>query len=285
VRGACRDLVLELLPDAGYPQPTSSLSAYEPVRRTLATRQAAFSANLVSLAVLLSDGPVDVVELVGEPVVVRWRQQALLWMGQLDHEDARRMWQAFRVAWQLDDEPARLRIRVEDGAPVGVIASLPWPFEDRPQASDPIERAARDAVMPAESDTGRSLRKSAFVQTAIDTRELIYALIPFWRRVGDITHVPHGASEESDARLVMETALMVLLPDDEREHYVSGIMKAISLVLGSDDLDATVVEWLRRAFSPTAESAPHSAHFVESKTTGGAVRVEWTGRLRVNVTP
>jgi hypothetical protein len=285
VRAACRDLILELLPNAGYPHPTWSLAEYEPAHRTLATRQAAFSANLVSLAVLLSDGPVDVVELVGEPVVVRWRQQALLWMGQLDHEDARRMWQAFRVAWELDDRPARVLIRVEDGSPVSVIRSLPWPFEDRPQASDPVERAARDAVMPAESDTGRSLRRSAFAQTAIDTRELIYALIPFWRRVGDITHVPDGAIEESDARLVMETALSVLLPDDEPEDYVSGIMGALNLVLGSGELDSTFVEWLRRAFPPPAATDPDSTHDLVSTGPGALIHARWTNRLSVTYTP
>jgi predicted kinase len=285
VRAACRDLILELLPNAGYPQPTWSLADYEPERRTLATRQAAFSANLVSLAVLLSDGPVDVVEFVGEPVVVNWRRLALLWMGQLDHEDARRMWKAFRVAWELDDRPARLLIRVEDGSPVSVIRSLPWPFEDRPQASDPVERAARDAVMPAESDTGRSLRKSAFVQTAIDTRELIYTLIPFWRRIGDLTQVPSGAIEESDARLVMETALSVLLPDDEPEHYVSGIMNALDLVIGSGDSDATFVEWLHRAFPPPATNGPDSTHDLVSNAPDGLIHVRWTDRLSVVFTP
>lgn len=51
---------------AGFPQPTWSFAVSEPVRRRLASRQAAFSANLAALAVLLSDRPVDAAELVGD---------------------------------------------------------------------------------------------------------------------------------------------------------------------------------------------------------------------------
>jgi hypothetical protein len=285
VRASCQALIRELLPTAGYPQLTWSLSEYEPVRRTSATRQAAFSANLVSLAVLLFDGPVDVADLVGEPVVVNWRRQALLWLGQLDYEDSRRMWQAFRVWWLLDVHPTRLLIRVEDGVAVSVISSLPWPFEDRPGPSSSHKRAAGDALMPAESDTGRSLRKSAFAQTAIDTRELIYTLIPFWRRIGDITHVPTGASEESDARLVMETALSLLQPDNEPESYIDGLMAALDVVLASGELGGTFAKWLIRAFPHSLRPKGRTTHYTSAAIRDGDIDIGWNGRLTVTWEP
>lgn len=205
-RAAGRALVLDLLPTAGFTPATWSLSDYGAGRLSAAVRQAAFSANLVSFAVLLTDGPVDAVELVGEPVVVNWRRHALLWMAQLDLEDRRRLWQALRVGWDLDSQPTRLLVRVEDGAEVSVIASLPWPPEERPATMETSARAAWDAIMPAESATGRAVRKSAFVQTGMDTREFLYALIPFWRDLGDVTFARRGVFRDSDARLMSELA-------------------------------------------------------------------------------
>ncbi|MGW4464733.1 NACHT domain-containing protein [Micromonospora sp. NPDC004704] len=96
-RRRCRQLVIELLADAGFLHPTWSLAGYEPRRKPVAARHATYSANLVCFAVLLSDVPVDAAELVGEPVVVRWRAQALLWESQLDLEDRQRLWQVLRV--------------------------------------------------------------------------------------------------------------------------------------------------------------------------------------------
>ena len=184
-RRRCRDLVLELLRGAGHPHPTWSLAAYEPERRTVSQRHAAFAANLIALAVLLHGEPVDAVDLVGEPVVLAWRRQALLCMSQLEPEDARRLWQALRVEWRLAEEPVRLTVRLEDGSPVGLIASLPWPPEDHPR----YDGASRDLRVAAEAATGRMIRKSAFVQTGIDARELFYAVAPFWQRFGDLGYL------------------------------------------------------------------------------------------------
>jgi type II secretory pathway predicted ATPase ExeA len=183
LRRACRELALELLPDAGYPHPTWSVGAYEPRRKPFAARHAAFSANLVSFAVILADGPSDVVELVGEPVVEEWKALALLWQSQLDGTDRQRIWQSFRVVWRLDRDPTRLEIRVEDGTDIGVHESLPWPPDDRPVIGAVL--TVPDVAMPADSATGRALRKSAFVQTAFEVREHLYALMPFWRTFGD----------------------------------------------------------------------------------------------------
>jgi NACHT conflict system protein len=256
VRRDCLALVLDLLVDAGEPHPSWTYSEYRPEHRTPTARHATYSANLVCLAVLLSDGPVTVGSLVGEPVVQNWRRQALLWMSQLEPEDARRLWQALRVEWRLDldermaQEPAEaelldavlnqapddrysdlmprqrqaerrrritevraafessaqrwfeaeLRIRVEDAASVGVLTSLPWPPDDVPGWTRTL---AEDISLPADSPTGRMLRKSAFVQTGFDTRELIYVLVPFWRRFGDIHHADQWRWR-SDARAVFE---------------------------------------------------------------------------------
>jgi hypothetical protein len=200
-RRSCRGLMLELLPESGFPHLTWTLAGYEPERRTMAARQAAFSANLMCLAVLLTDGPADAAELTGEPVPIMWARHALLWLSHLDHEDSQRLWRSLRVDWDGD-----LRVRVEDGTDVSMLASVPWPPWARP-APQPDGDAAWDVVVPSESTTGEMLRRLAFAQASIDNRELVYAMAPFWSRFGDITH----AQVDSDARALWE---MFLSADD-----------------------------------------------------------------------
>ena len=221
-RGRCRRLVLELLPDAGYPHPTWSLAGYEPRRRAVAARHAAFSANLVCFAVLLADSPVDAAELVGEPVAGNWRRQARLWQSQLDPEDGRRLWQMLRVGWDLDAEPARLEIRAEDGADVGVFTSLPWP----PDGGRVEEGDRPDLAVPSYGNTGLLLRRAAFAQSANDVRELLYVLIPFWRQFGDVDFPDSGNKWDSDAGNLLELVFGRAGSSDDRlrlDRYLSAL--------------------------------------------------------------
>jgi hypothetical protein len=209
-RRICRELVLELLPDAGYAHPTWTKGDYEPRRTPLAVRHAAFSANLVCFAVLLSDGPVDVNELVEEPVVTNWRRQALLWQSQLDAEDRKRMWRTLRVAWRLEADPTRLEIRPDDGSDISMYESLPWPPDVHPATRRFDERKAAmapDVSVTADSRMGESLRLSAFLQTAHDVRECLYDLMPYWQAVG----TPRLHQIDDEPFLVSEAALFLHL--------------------------------------------------------------------------
>lgn len=209
-RRICRELVLELLPDAGYAHPTWTKGDYEPRRTPLAVRHAAFSANLVCFAVLLSDGPVDVSELVEKPVVTNWRRQALLWQSQLDAVDRKRMWRTLRVAWRLEADPTRLEIRPEDGSDISMYETLPWPPDVNPATRHLDERNAAmapDVSVTAGSRMGESLRRSAFVQTAHDVRECLYDLMPYWQAVG----TPRLHQIDDEPFLVTEAALFLSL--------------------------------------------------------------------------
>lgn len=211
-RRRCRQLVIELLPDAGFPHPTWSLAEYEPRHMPVAARHATYSANLVCFAVLTSDAPVDAAELVGEPALVRWRALALLWQSQLDPEDRQRMWQMLRVAWDLKADPTVLRVRVEDGAPVRVYESLPWPPDDRPST---LTSATIEIHMPSESPVGRALRRSAFVQTAYEVREHLYALMPYWRTCGDTLVTVEHQTLISNAGALFELLLHPMRSRDD----------------------------------------------------------------------
>ena len=151
--------------------------------------------------------------LVGEPVASRWRAQALLWHSQLDPEDRRALWQSLRVAWDLEAEPAVLRVRGEDGAPVSIYESLPWPPDDRPAR---VLAIPTDIAVPSESTLGRDLRLSAFVQTAYDVREHLYTLVPYWKSYGRQTVVAaHNDGIVSSAAALLELLLAPTVPDGD----------------------------------------------------------------------
>ncbi|MFI6066993.1 NACHT domain-containing protein [Micromonospora sp. NPDC051227] len=212
-RHRCRELVLELLVESGYSHPRWSLAGYEPRRKPVAARHATYSANLVCFAVVLADDPVDAMELVGDPVAVRWRAQALLWQSQLDPEDRKRLWQTLRVEWDLATNPTKLMVRTEDGAPVGVFQSLPWPADDRPDPT--LMSSVENVGLDSDSQMGRALRRSAFVQTTIDVREHLYPLLPYWRHCGDTSLSIQHHTLQSAAGGLFELLLNPMKSRDE----------------------------------------------------------------------
>jgi hypothetical protein len=181
-RRQCRELILELLADAWFPHPTWSYTGHEPRRLPTPARHAAYSANLVLLLVLLADGPVDVADALGEPVLDHWRRHALLWQSQLAAEDWDGMWQNLRVTWRRTDpaKPMRLTLACEDGSDVSVYAALPWPEAEgisEPQSYTMFP----DLAVPATSRFGLTLRFASFTQIGDELRVLFHRTIPFER--------------------------------------------------------------------------------------------------------
>lgn len=83
-RAAIADVLLRLHNRALFPFEESAYSRYEPLTLTVTTRHAAWSANLVVLAVLAA-GEITGTQLFPlEPVVdLAWREEALIWRSQL----------------------------------------------------------------------------------------------------------------------------------------------------------------------------------------------------------
>jgi hypothetical protein len=122
-RQRCHELVVELLPESGYAHPTWTLAGYEPQRHTVSARHAAFSANLVWLAMMLSDGPVDISDVMGEPADDRWRSYALLWYSQLGFEDHKGLVQTMRATWRRAAAGEALELSRKDRPPVSMVPS------------------------------------------------------------------------------------------------------------------------------------------------------------------
>lgn len=139
------------------------------MRRSAAQREAAFTANLVTLIVLLNPSGVNLASL-----NLSWREQTLLWESQLPG-DWNSLWQAMRVT-------SEEILAVEDGSPVSLWASMPWPTSpDRERwGSYPL---FRDLSVPALEWGGDWLREAAFRGDHGMPLVLTHSVAPFWRTI------------------------------------------------------------------------------------------------------
>ncbi|TQS39955.1 NACHT domain-containing protein [Cryptosporangium phraense] len=83
------DLLVRLHRVAGYPRAQGNLTVYQPRRLTQTARHAAYSANLVLLAICIG-GDVrasDLFDPADDDVVSQWHNLTLLWHSQLSHND------------------------------------------------------------------------------------------------------------------------------------------------------------------------------------------------------
>lgn len=211
VRASCTALVKDLLSEAGYAHPTWSVAAYEPRRRRTSARHAAFTANLVWLAVALADAPVDVEQLLGAPPVNTWTEHSLLWAAQLESDDRSVLWQSMRVEWS--PEPPELIVRLEDGSDVSAYRSLRNKGRDGVRFY-PRHELLPDAVVPAYTDAGYSLREAAFFQATHGMRGWLELAVEYWDSISpddgfrsDLNGGGPTLSWTNNARTLLRTAL------------------------------------------------------------------------------
>lgn len=76
-----RDLLIDLFREAPFPAPNRSFAEYEPQRLPIATREACYTANLITLLVLLTEEPIPLDELYQDVPDLRqtWRRMVALW--------------------------------------------------------------------------------------------------------------------------------------------------------------------------------------------------------------
>ncbi|WP_250001215.1 NACHT domain-containing NTPase [Actinoplanes sp. M2I2] len=200
-RKHCDALLRDLVRVADSPPPTWSLASYQPVPRTAAEREAAFSANLVTLIVMLADGGVDV-----DSLGLRWRAQALLWESRLPSHAWRSLWAVLRISVDPGDERATLTL--EDQPTVSLRHSMPWGLPAPDDAPWGSHRLFRDVVVPSASLDGEWLREAAFRRDSGLTLVLAHSAAPFWRAIGP----PYGSivdasSLGSDLEVLLELVL------------------------------------------------------------------------------
>ncbi|PRX96279.1 NACHT domain-containing protein [Allonocardiopsis opalescens] len=215
-RHDCRAFTIELLADALDDQPTRAYRDYSPVRTPTSARLAAYSANLVALAVLASEGPLPVTDLLGvdEPRTP-WSRYAHLWRGQLPIEEFNTFVDAFRVDWSSD---YRLVIYRENGAPIILSDLRPG---GRLFGSLATPDYLTDYRAPLESEFGLMMRRANFFQSYTRTASM-HTLAPYAEYLGSGIghwvydfHSDHGVVDmATTGRLLLELRLRPISQSD-----------------------------------------------------------------------
>ncbi|GAA3539653.1 hypothetical protein GCM10022419_019620 [Nonomuraea rosea] len=114
-------------------RPGSAFDGYQPVAAEATVRCAAYSANLLLLAVLSSDAPLPGTDLfaIGQPEQAneRWRRIARLWHSQLTRAEWDSLMNTVRVRHFLDDGTRRMEVSLDRGQPFDLhdLVFFTWP--------------------------------------------------------------------------------------------------------------------------------------------------------------
>jgi len=136
-RADLADLLLQLHAKALYPRPESAYSSYEPLVLTVPTRYAAWSANLVVLA-MLSAGQLSGAELFPhEPdIALAWRHQALMWRSLLSYDEWQGLHETIALSRVWDGKRREIRLWRNDGTFIPPPADIYWMYNHPPGHPD-----------------------------------------------------------------------------------------------------------------------------------------------------
>ena len=132
-RQALTDLLLRLHSRALYPRTESAYHGYQPLALTVTARHAAWSANLVALAVLTA-GQISGAQLFpDEPdPAVPWRNQAMMWRSQLSSEEWYGLHQAIALERVWEGQRRDIRLWRDDGTFTVPAPNIYWTYDIPP---------------------------------------------------------------------------------------------------------------------------------------------------------
>ncbi|AFR08206.1 NACHT domain-containing protein [Nocardiopsis alba] len=181
-----RELLLDLFREAPFPAPNRSFLDYEPQRLSLSTREACYTANLITLAVLLAEGPIPFRELYPESTDPwhAWRRTVSLWrslptaqwFGILDTARVRHL-----GFWE-NENPVTVLDR-ERGEPVNLGECTGFELRGDVDADPGIENPY-EVEIPTGTVAARLLRSTALRANGTASR-LALILSPYLRHVSD----------------------------------------------------------------------------------------------------
>ena len=132
-RQVLTDLLLRLHSRALYPRTESAYNGYQPLALTVTVRHAAWSANLVALAVLTA-GQISGSQLFPhepDPAVL-WRNQAMMWRSQLSSEEWYGLHQAIALERVWDGQRRDIRLWRDDGTFTVPAPDIYWTYDIPP---------------------------------------------------------------------------------------------------------------------------------------------------------
>jgi hypothetical protein len=131
------ELLVRLFRVVHQPRPARGYPDYEPQLVPVPARHAAYSANLVLLAVCVA-GNVKASELYGTQAnaVTSWHSEALLWRSQLNIEEWTSLVETFALERLWDNEHRDLRLTLDDGTFYPPAVDPYWTFGTSPSNPD-----------------------------------------------------------------------------------------------------------------------------------------------------
>jgi hypothetical protein len=132
-RQVLTDLLLRLHSRALYPRTESAYNGYQPLELTVTARHAAWSANLVTLAVLAA-GQISGSQLFPHDPdpAVPWRNQAMMWRSQLSSEEWYGLHQAIALERVWDGQHRNIRLWRDDGTFTVPAPDIYWTYNIPP---------------------------------------------------------------------------------------------------------------------------------------------------------
>ncbi|WP_371686153.1 NACHT domain-containing NTPase [Micromonospora sp. 15K316] len=238
-RVAWADLLLRLFRDVPYVAGARRFDDYRPRRLRVPVRYAAYSANLLLLA-LAAGGSLTGRQLFPEAAdpVAEWRAQVGLWRSQLDPEE----WQGLSDLLALDrlgESGARdLRIWTHHRRAAPPDVDVPWLLG--------LPAGQAGGGWGLSRDLLARLRRNAYLTCDVDSAVVVHAVEPFLDKLATALAVFHTApgGSASAARALVDAWLLPLRPATERERrevYLRGV-RLVAAVSG------VVPEWDRAAF-------------------------------------
>jgi hypothetical protein len=221
-RRALANLLKRLFRLAREPRPERQFGSYRPRALSVTARHAAYSANLVLLAVCAA-GSINVSELVDSRsnAVNEWHRQSLLWRSQLGNEEWLSLIETFEIERLWDNETRDIRLGLDNGSFEVPPINVGWTYG----LSAARGRAGWQAFGYA-NQTPYSLRRKAHFACGVDEDLINHALDPllveFGSSIDSIVEDPKYGVYHSAANALLEMLLLPLRnpsPAERRDIY------------------------------------------------------------------
>jgi hypothetical protein len=173
-REAQADVLKQLFQVAHEPRPSRNLERYQPLSLSVPTRHAAYSANLMLLAVC-SAGHVAASELFAdrETAVSRWHSHALLWRSQLGNEEWVTLAETIELRRLWNGSQRDLRLSIDLHGFIAPATDPSWTFSLEPSGQKKNWR-----FFTYSNQTTEKLRRHSNFMCAVNDDVMSHALDP-----------------------------------------------------------------------------------------------------------
>ena len=253
------DLLFELFREAPFPAPHRSFAEYEPHRLPIATREACYTANLITLLILLAEEPIPLPELFPESKDPwhSWRKVVSLWRG-LPASQWFGILETIRVRhlgfW--DGEGAVTVLGRESGGPLNVGESVGFELRGdidvQPSITDPYQ-----VELPAGTVAHQMLRSLALQANGTGSR-MALILSPYLKHVSHDLGTWHLDDEEHSWIEAHEVLKLRLSPVDQLSTAeVEDRLRTYKRLLSRGRLDPVLILVLHQVMEDLRAWPPH----------------------------